>query len=76
MDSRIKLIHGDTLIELKKLADKSIDLIVTDPPYNLKKDYGVSKDNLEFDKYLDFTRQWLMEAKRVLKDDGTIYIKY
>ena len=60
--------------DLKKLPDESIDLIVTDPPYNLNKDYGKSKDNLEFEEYLDFSRAWLSEAKRVLKKEGSIYI--
>ena len=74
MDKGLKLICGDSLIELKKIPDKSIDLIVTDPPYNLSKDYGNYQDKLEFDEYLDFSRKWLFEAKRVLKDDGTIYV--
>lgn len=74
MNKGLKLICGDSLIELKKIPDKSIDLIVTDPPYNLSKDYGNNQDKLEFDEYLDFSRKWLFEAKRVLKDDGTIYV--
>ncbi len=74
MDKGLKLICGDSLIELKKIPDKSIDLIVTDPPYNLSKDYGNNQDKLEFYEYLDFSNKWLFEAKRVLKDDGTIYV--
>lgn len=74
MDKELKIICGDSLIELKNIPDKSISLIVTDPPYNLNKDYGNNQDKLEFDKYLDFSRKWLTEAKRVLKDDGTIYV--
>ena len=60
--------------KLKEISDKSVDLIVTDPPYNLNKDYGFTKDNLEFDEYLEFSRLWLKEAVRILKDDGTLYI--
>lgn len=71
---RLDIICGDAIEELKKLPDESIDLIVTDPPYNLNKDYGKSKDNLEFEEYLDFSRAWLSEAKRVLKKEGSIYI--
>ena len=33
-------ITGDAVEDLKKLPDASIDLICTDPPYNLGKDYG------------------------------------
>ncbi len=74
MDNRLNIICGDSLIELQRIPDKSINLIVTDPPYNLNKDYGNNQDKLEFDEYLDFSRKWLTEAKRVLKDDGTIYV--
>ena len=59
---------------MKKLPDKSIHLIVTDPPYNLNKDYGNNQDKLKFEKYLDFSRQWLTETKRILTDNGTIYV--
>lgn len=51
-----------------------MDLIVTDSPYNLNKDYGTSQDKLEFEDYIEFSRIWLNEAKRVLKPDGTIYV--
>lgn len=49
-------------------------MIIADPPYNLGKDYGNNHDLKGFDEYLDFTNKWLSEAKRVLKDDGTIYV--
>lgn len=71
---RLEAICGDALVELKKIPSESIDLIVTDPPYNLSKDYGKTKDNLEFEEYLEWSRKWLTEAKRVLKKDGTIYV--
>ena len=69
MDKELKVICGDAIDEMKKLPDKSIRLIVTDPPYNLNKDYGNNQDKLEFDDYLEFSRQWLTEAKRVLTDE-------
>jgi len=59
---------------MKTMDNESVDLIVTDPPYNLSKDYGETKDNLEFEEYLKFTRDWIREADRVLKREGTIYI--
>lgn len=74
MDKELRIICGDAIDEMKKLPDKCIRLIVTDPPYNLNKDYGNNKDKLDFDEYLDFSRHWLSEAKRLLTDDGTIYI--
>lgn len=66
MDKELKTICGDAIEEMKKLPDKSVRLIVTDLPYNLNKDYGNNQDKLEFDEYLDFSRQWMTEAKRVL----------
>ena len=74
MDKVLKVICGNAVDEMKKIPDKSIRLIVTDPPYNLNKNYGNNQDKLEFNEYLDFSRQWLKEAKRVLTDDGTIYV--
>ena len=74
MDKELKAICGDAIEEMKKLPDSSVRLIVTDPPYNLNKNYGNNQDKLEFDESLDFSRQWLREAARVLTDDGTIYV--
>lgn len=74
MDQKLTAICGDAMEELMRLPDKSVRLIVTDPPYNLNKDYGNNQDKLEFEEYLDFSRKWLTEAKRVLTDDGTIYV--
>lgn len=74
MDKGLIAICGDAIEELAKLPDKSVKLIVTDPPYNLNKNYGNNQDKLEFDEYLEFSRAWLKEAYRVLSDDGTIYV--
>lgn len=74
MDKKLIALCGDAIEEMKKISDNSVRLIVTDPPYNLYKNYGNNKDNLEFDDYLRFSRQWLTEAKRILTDDGSIYV--
>lgn len=71
---RQRLICGDAVEELKKMPDKSVRLIVADPPYNLNKNYGNNQDSLAFEEYLNFSRLWLSEAKRILTDDGTIYV--
>lgn len=64
----------DAIQGMKGLPSESVDLIVTDPPYNLSKDYGETNDNLSFDNYIQFSIDWLAEAKRVLKPTGTIYV--
>jgi site-specific DNA-methyltransferase (adenine-specific) len=71
---KIEARNGDALILFHQIADESIDLIITDPPYNLGKDYGNNHDLKGFDDYMCFTRTWLKEAKRVLKPTGTIYV--
>lgn len=65
---------GDAIDLLKEMPSNSVNLIVADPPYNLGKDYGNNHDLKGFDDYLEFTRQWTKEAKRVLTEEGTIYV--
>lgn len=72
--SNIKLLCGDAVELFKGIEDDSIDVVVADPPYNLGKNYGNNHDLKGFDEYLEFTKLWLSEAKRVLKPSGTIYV--
>lgn len=68
------VILGESITELKKIKDKSVDLIFADPPYNINKDFGNNKDKWEsIDSYIDWCKQWINECMRVLKDDGTMY---
>ncbi len=69
-----KIIQGDAIEELKKLPDESIDLIFTDPPFNLKKDYGNSKDSLKEEEYYKWSYAWIDELVRILKPTGNLYI--
>jgi site-specific DNA-methyltransferase (adenine-specific) len=71
--NNIEIRLGDALDLFKEFSDQSVDLIIADPPYNLGKDYGNSKDAKDFDEYLTFSRDWLAESARVLKETGTIY---
>ena len=82
-----KLINGDSLLILKKIKPKSIDMIFADPPYFLSGD-GIScsagkmvsvKKGLWDEKICikekhKFNRKWIRLCKEVLKDDGTIWI--
>ena len=70
----IDLRCGNAAELLKTLETESIDLIVADPPYNLGKDYGNNHDLKGFEEYILFTREWLSEAKRDLKPEGSIYV--
>ena len=63
---------GDALRWLPTLQRESIDLIFADPPYNIKK---AEWDTFESQQaYLDWSLQWIQEAARILKPDGTLYI--
>ncbi|WP_324808191.1 DNA methyltransferase [Sphingomonas sp. LY29] len=82
------ILQGDCIAEMARLPDKSVDMIFADPPYNLQlqgdlfrpEGGRVDACDDEWDKfdslatYDDFTREWLAEARRILKDDGTIWV--
>ncbi len=72
--SEISIVNADSLLQLKEYKDESVDLIIADPPYNLKKDYGANTDDFTHDEYLIFSRNWLGEARRILKKTGSIYV--
>jgi site-specific DNA-methyltransferase (adenine-specific) len=67
-----KIINGDCIEEMAKLPEGCIDLIVTSPPYGVSIKYDVHDDDVEFEEYKVFSKNWLSEAYRVLKDDGRI----
>lgn len=76
-----KVIQGDCLEVMKQMPDNSVDLIVTDPPYNL--DYtGRSKgkfskfdnDNLEEADYSEFVGRISQEMARVCKETSAVYL--
>lgn len=69
-----QLLCGDALALLQGVPDASVDLVVTDPPYNLGKNYGNNVDLKARDEYEAFTRAWLTEAVRVLKPTGSLYV--
>lgn len=60
---------ADCLEVLKTIPDNSIQLIVCDPPYNI-----LMADWDEYDDYLEWARQWLAEAYRVLSETGNFVI--
>ena len=60
-----KIYQGDCIKVMKNFPDKCFDFCFTDPPYNVGKDYGVSKDNMEEQKYLEWSDLVIKEIKRV-----------
>jgi site-specific DNA-methyltransferase (adenine-specific) len=71
-EHRVQL--NDVTKALKQFSDKSVDVIISDPPYNIGKDFGECKDNLALDEYLSWCQEWILEGMRVLKPAGSFYI--
>jgi modification methylase len=83
-----KILIGDCVEKMRTLPDRSVDLVFADPPYNLQlggelhrpdqsKVDAVDEAWDRFDSFADydaFTRAWLTECRRVLKDDGALWV--
>ena len=67
-----KIINGDCIEVMKTLPELSVDLVVTSCPYGVGIDYDIHNDDVEFEDYKIFSRDWLTQVYRVLKDDGRI----
>ena len=83
-----KIVVGDCVAEMARLEPGSVDLVFADPPYNLQlqgdlkrpDDSKVDAVDNDWDKfasfsaYDDFTRAWLIAARRVMKPSATIWV--
>ncbi|ASR52743.1 MULTISPECIES: site-specific DNA-methyltransferase [Blastomonas] len=83
-----QILRGDCIEEMRKLPTGSIDMIFADPPYNLQlggdlfrpeggRVDAVDNDWDKFDTfaaYDRFTREWMTEAQRILKPDGSMWV--
>src|SRR4051795_13328304 len=82
------ILVGDCVAEMARLPAASVDLVFADPPYNLQlqgdlkrpDDSKVDAVDNDWDKfasfsaYDDFTRAWLIAARRVMKPSATIWV--
>lgn len=67
-------ILGESLSVLKKMKDKSVQLIFADAPYNIGKDFGNNSDKWEsVHAYIEWCKTWIDECMRVLSDTGSMY---
>ena len=64
----------DCLKGMAKLAEDSVDLVVTSPPYNLGIAYGKYSDRQDRQSYLRWCAQWAAEVRRVLKPNGSFFL--
>ena len=83
-----QIILGDSIKEMKKMQDNSVDCIFADPPYNLQlKDtlYRPDQTAVEavtqdwdkfstYEEYDNFTNEWLNECTRILKQGGALWV--
>ncbi|KPF79433.1 MAG: site-specific DNA-methyltransferase [Sphingomonadales bacterium] len=83
-----QILRGDCIERMRELPSASIDLIFADPPYNLQLGGDLARpdgshvdavtddwDKFDsFERYDSFTREWLTEARRLLKPDGAIWV--
>ena len=83
-----KIFYGNCIREIKKIPDKSFDLVFADPPYNLQIGEKLTRPDASkvngvndrwdqfnsFEHYDKFCKEWLIECKRILKDNGSIWL--
>ncbi len=68
-------ICGDSFAVVEKLKDKSVDLLIVDPPYNLDKVYhGNTFKKMKDNSYAEYTEKWITAVKGKLKDTASIYV--
>ena len=71
------IMNGDVITKLKELSDKSVDTFITSPPYWGQRDYDNddqwgNEESIEM--YLNKMIEWANECKRVLTDEGTLFL--
>ena len=82
------IINGNCIDIMNSFPDNSIDVIFADPPYNLQLKNELSRPDSSkvngviegwdrfksFKEYDQFTKEWMAEAQRILKPEGTIWV--
>jgi site-specific DNA-methyltransferase (adenine-specific) len=64
----------DCIKGMARLADESVDLVVTSPPYNLGISYGKYSDRQDRQSYLGWCGEWVGQVRRVLGPDGSLFL--
>lgn len=70
MEDNIQLIHGDCLVEMQKIPDKSVDFICADLPYEV---LNKGNKNAHWDRMLPMDELWA-QYERIIKDNGAIVL--
>ena len=70
-----RIITGDSLKVMDLLPERSVDLMIVDPPYNIEKDFNGNRFHARSrEKYRSYTEEWLSKAIPLLKDSASVYI--
>ena len=67
------LSNADCLDVLKQIPDKSVTLVITDPPYNIGLKYNSYTDNVDWELYYKQLEERIKEIARILTDNGSLY---
>ncbi|WP_312145332.1 site-specific DNA-methyltransferase [Brevundimonas sp.] len=86
------VIQGDCLAKMANMADGSVDLIFTSPPYNLgeggrqfgamwknaklQDGYASYSDDMPYEEYVAWQKRFLLECWRLIPDDGAIFYQH
>lgn len=70
---KVRIIN-DSCTNTTMVNPSSVDLVVTSPPYNVDIQYGEHVDAIPYDKYVAFTRDWLISCYEWLKPHGRICV--
>ena len=72
-----KIIQGNCIDVMKSLSEKSVDVIITSPPYFQQRDYGVDTqigNEKSIDDYVLVMTEWGKQCLRILKDTGSLFL--
>jgi site-specific DNA-methyltransferase (adenine-specific) len=72
--TRFELRHEGCIEGMSRLADESVDVVVTSPPYNLGIDYGKYSDRQDRQSYLRWCHEWGEQVRRILKPTGSFFL--
>ena len=72
--STIKFFLGDCIEVLAALPERSVDVVVTSPPYNLGIRYRTYDDGQPRHEYLEWTGRWAAALARQLRPQGSLFL--
>ena len=69
-----RLVARDCVQGMREMSEKTVDVVVTSPPYNLGIRYTNYNDSRARNEYLQWCREWAKEVQRLLKEDGSFFL--